>query len=113
MGSNAGLIESLFEKGASYSKTTIDLVRLKAIDKSAEVVSSVTARLAVVIVVALAGLIVNIGIALWIGELLGRSYYGFFIMGGFYFLVAILLYRFRHQWIKTPVSNSLITQLSK
>src|SRR5258706_11552500 len=108
MNENAKLIESLFEKGEEYGKTTLELVRLKAIAKSGEVVSSVTATLAVTVVAALAVLIANIGIALWVGELLGKSYYGFFIVAGFYFLVASLLHLFRRQWIKTPVSNSVI-----
>ena len=103
----------LFEKAKDYSETTIELFKLNAIDKSAELGSSLVARLAIFMVVALFFLIINMGIALWIGELLGKTYYGFFVIGGFYVLVAILLHTFRHQWIKTPVSNSIINQMLK
>ena len=113
MNGNATPVESLFEKGEEYGKTTIELIRLKAIGKSAEVVSSITAGFALTIVAALSVLIVNIGIALWLGELLGKSYYGFFVMAGFYSLVATVLYTFRRQLIKTPVSNSIIAQMLK
>lgn len=110
---NATNLETLFEKAEGYSKTTIELFKLNAIDKSADVASSLVSRLVILMAVALFALITNIGIALWIGELLGEFYYGFFILGGFYSLVAILLHTFRHQWIKYPVSNSIISQMLK
>ncbi|MBK5286810.1 MAG: hypothetical protein JJE25_15575 [Bacteroidia bacterium] len=109
----ASLVETLFNKAGSYSKTTIELFKLNAIDKSADVVASLLSRLAILMVVALFILIVNIGIALWLGELLGKSYFGFFIVGGFYALLAILLHAFRHEWIKYPISNTIISQMLK
>jgi phosphoglycerol transferase MdoB-like AlkP superfamily enzyme len=113
MNNSATSIETLFERAEDYSKTTIELIKLSAIDKSAELVSSLAARLAIFMVVALFILIINIGLAMWIGELLGKTYYGFFAVGGFYVLISILLYAFRNQWIKTPVSNSIINQMLK
>jgi hypothetical protein len=110
---NASPIETLFAKAEDYGKTTIELFKLNAIDKSADVVSSLVSRLAILMVVALFILIISIGMALWIGELLGKSYYGFFVIGGFYALIAILLYTFRHQWLKYPVNNSIIAQMLK
>lgn len=109
----ASLVESLFEKAENYSKTTIELFKLNAIDKSADVVSSLVSRLAILMVVTLFILIINIGIALWLGDLLGKSYYGFFIVGAFYALIAILLHAYRHEWIKNPVSNTIISQMLK
>ena len=113
MNENATPIEILFEKAEEYSKTTIELFKLNAIDKSAEVVSSLAVRLVIFIVVALFTLIINIGIALWLGEFLGKTYFGFFVIGGFYALIIILLYTFRYKWIKYPVSNSIISQMLK
>jgi phosphoglycerol transferase MdoB-like AlkP superfamily enzyme len=113
MTDNATPIATLFERAEDYSKTTIELFKLEAIDKSSDVVSSLVTRLAVFMAVVLFILIISIGIALWIGKLLGESYYGFFIIGCFYALIAILLSTFRHQWIKYPVSNSIIKQMLK
>jgi len=106
-------IETLFEKAGEYSKTSLQLLQLKAIDRFADVVSSLAAQLAMVIVAALFLLTINIGIALWIGELLGKIYYGFFVVAGCYILICTLLYAFRKQWIKEPISNSIINQLLK
>lgn len=113
MNDTATPIETLFEKAEDYSKTTIKLFKLNAIDKSAEVVSSLALRATIFMVFALFTLIINIGIALWIGELLGKSYYGFFVIAGFYAIIGMLLFAFGHQWIKMPLSNSIITQMLK
>ncbi|TRX20558.1 hypothetical protein FNW25_13650 [Flavobacterium franklandianum] len=106
-------IATLFERAEDYGKTTLKLIELNAIDKSADVISSLVSRLAVIMTVVLSILIINIGLALWIGNLLGEIYYGFFIIGGFYAFIAILLNVFRDQLIKYPVSNSIIKQMLK
>ena len=109
----SGSVEALFERAEDYSKTTIELFKLNAIDKSADVVSSLISRLAILAVVTLLVLITSIGVALWLGELLGKSYYGFFIIGGLYGILALLLHVFRHPWVKSPLNNSIIHQWLK
>lgn len=106
-------IATLFERAEDYSKTTIKLVKLKAVDKSAEIVSSLFSLLVVSLTVVLSIIIMSIGVALWLGKLLGDTFYGFFIIGAFYLLIAIFLRIFREQWLKYPVSNSIIKQMMK
>ena len=113
MTDNTTPIATLFERAEDYGKTTINLLKLNAIDKSVDVVSSLVSRLAVIMIVVFSVLIVSIGLSLWIGNLLGETFYGFFVMGGFYALIAILLHIFRNQWLKYPVSNSIIKQMLK
>ena len=105
------LIESLIEKGEQYGKTTLELLKLKTLDKSADVVSTLVSWSIVIVFAVLFFLILNIGIALWIGELLGKSYYGFFVVAGFYALLAIVFGIFRKQLVKNPVNNSIVTQV--
>ncbi|WP_264563934.1 hypothetical protein [Flavobacterium sp. N3904] len=106
-------IATLFERAEDYSKTSLKLLRLNAIDKSADVASSLVSRLAVIMTVVFSVLITSIGVALWLGKLLGDAFYGFFIVGGFYAFIAILLHLFREKWLKYPVSNSIIKQMLK
>ena len=105
------LIESLIEKGEQYGKTTIELLKLKTLDKSADVFSTLISWAIVIVLSVLFFLILNIGLALWIGELLGKSYYGFFAIAGFYAFLALIFGVFREQFIKSPVNNSIITQV--
>ena len=108
MENNATTIEMLFERAENYTKTTVELAKLHAVDKTADVMSSLISRLAVSIVFAMFAFLVNIGLSLWIGKLLGDDFYGFFLVGGFYAILAILIQVFQKQWIKYPVSNLLL-----
>lgn len=106
------LIESLFEKSEDYLKTNLDLFKLKAIDKSADEVSTIVSKLILSIVILLIIISLNTGLALWIGELVGKLYYGFFIVAAFYVLVALLLH-FVPSLIKSPVNDSIILKMLK
>lgn len=111
MEDQANLVESLIEKGEQYGKTTIELLKLKTLDKSADVTSTLVSWLVVVIFAVLFFLILNIGVALWLGDLLGKSYYGFFVVSGFYALLALTFAIFRKQLIKKPINESIINQV--
>lgn len=111
MEDQTSLTGTFFEKTEHYIKTSAELFKLKALDKSTDVISDLTARLVVIAFIALSFFILTIGVSLWIGEELGKSYYGFFIIAGFYGLIGILLYVFRNVWIKEPLKNSIIEQV--
>ena len=111
MSESSGLIESLIEKGEQYGKTTIELVKLKTLDKTADVVSSVVSWLVVCVLAILFFVPLNIGIALWLGDLLGKSYMGFFIVAGFYAVFFIFFWIFRKSLIKKPMNDSIINQV--
>jgi hypothetical protein len=113
MNNAATTIEMLFEKAEDYGKTSIELLKLNAIDKSADVVSSIATKLAIAVVAVMFISIINIGLSLWIGELLGKLYYGFFVVAGFYGVLAMILYTYRSELITTPISNSLIIKMLK
>ncbi|MFV8376137.1 hypothetical protein ACNQGC_12530 [Flavobacterium sp. GSP11] len=106
-------IETLFERAEDYTRTSAELVKLNAIDKSADVLSSLLSRLTVAIVAVMFVLLINIGLSLWLGEIIGKPYWGFFIVASVYLVVSIILYIFKDQWIKTPISNFIITKLLK
>jgi phosphoglycerol transferase MdoB-like AlkP superfamily enzyme len=111
MTDTATSIETLFEKAQDYSKTSLELLKLNAIAKSSDVTSTLMARLIIFMVVALSVMIMNIGIAFWISDMLGKDWYGFFIVGIFHAFVALLLFIFRHQWIKDPIHNAIIRKI--
>jgi hypothetical protein len=102
-------IESLFETAEAYGKTSLNLIKLQAIDKASELISTVLSWIIVIIVVALFFIVLNIGIALWLGEILGKTYYGFFIVAGLYAVLAIIFL----VWIRNPIKNSIISKMNK
>lgn len=92
--------------------TSLQLYKLKAIDKISDVVSSLVVWGTLVTVAALFFVNLNIGIALLIGYLIGKTWLGFVILALFYLLIGLLIYVFRNQWIKNPVKDSVIIQLT-
>lgn len=105
------IFEPLFERAESLGKTSYELFKLKTIDKSVGVISTYISRRIAVFVLSLFIVFVSIGASLWLGDLLGKTYYGFFCVGGFYGIVACIIYFFMHNWIKKCVGNSIIKQM--
>ena len=106
-------IESLFEKAGDYLETRVDLYKLKAVDKSSDIISSLVSRVIVLLVFLLFIIIINIGIGLLLGELLGKSYYGFFVLAAIYLITGLVFYYNRSKWFKAPVANNLIRKFLK
>lgn len=104
--------EPLFEKVKEYINTTIELTKLKTIDKVSEVISALAVRMGIILLLSFFFLFINIGLACWIGELTGRIYVGFFIISGFYLLLSIiglLLYK----TLKRNLADTIIEQSLK
>src|SRR6476620_10605725 len=106
-------VESLFESIKAYGKTNVDLLKMKAADKSAEVISTLAAGIAFAIIMLLFVAILSVGIALWLGELMGKSYYGFFALGGLYLIIGLIFYSSKEKWCKTPVADIIVKKLFK
>jgi len=103
--------EPLFEKAQTYTRSSIDLLKLKTIDATANVSSQLASKLVLVIIATIITVLINIGLALWIGALLQKTYYGFFAVAIFYIIVFAIIYLKRIIWIETPIKHSIINQL--
>ena len=109
MEDKASLIEPLIERAQEYGKSSYELLKLRALDKTADMGSALIVLLIILAVLSMFVLIINIGIALWLGDILGKSYYGFAIVGTFYLIIGIVL-MFIQPGIKIRVSNSIVKQ---
>lgn len=111
MESTASHIEALYDKAKAYTETSIALYKLNAIDKTADVVSSIVSWIAFGAVIAVFMLFINVGISLYIGRLLEAYYLGFLIVSSFYLVLGIFLYYYRRKFITKPVTNLVISKL--
>lgn len=105
------LIDPLMERVESYSKTSIELIKLKTVDKVSDGAASAVAWIVVGFAAILFFITLNFGLALWIGTLLGQIYSGFFIVAAFYALAGIILFVYKDKWIKKPLIESIINQM--
>ena len=104
-------VEALFKKTTDYLETRIELVKLQTVNKITDVVSSLVSRLVLIIIIFLMIVVLNTGIAIWLGELLGKMYYGFFCLAGFYLLLVLILAANRRSWLKKPVGDKLVKKM--
>jgi hypothetical protein len=110
METKTSLFDPLIEKAEIYSKTSFELIRLKALDKTADVSSTLISRSLLVLIISFFAFSLNIAIALWLGDMLGKAYYGFLIVASCYALAGITLLVI-HPFIKARVNNAIIKQL--
>lgn len=104
-------IEDFVSKAGDLAETKVELWKLRAVGKISTTISSLFSVIAIAILICVAVTILSLGIAFWIGSEMGNISYGFFIVGGFYAFVGLLLFLFRKQWIKKPVSNLIINKI--
>ncbi len=110
METQKNFIDPLLEKAEAYGKTSFELVKMKALAKTADVTSTLISRSIFILLISFFAFTINIAVALWIGDLLGKNYYGFLIVAGFYALASVILL-IVHPSIKSRVNDTIIKQL--
>lgn len=107
------LLESLLDKTADYGKTSFDVYKLKALDKASSALSSFVPNSAVFILTSVFIIFISLGVAIYLGEILGRSFYGFFIVAAFYGLIVVIIKLFLQNSIRKLIKNYIIKQALK
>jgi len=111
MEDNTGLIEELLGKVAEYGKAELELAKLKAIDKGSDIVSASVPSLIVMVSASVFMLFLNLGVAVWVGGLLGNLFLGFFSVSAFYGLIALILHLLMRKWLKRKVGDYIIKRV--
>jgi hypothetical protein len=106
-------IELLYQKVEKYSKTSFELLQLSAIDKTSDILSSLAVVIVLSFISAMFTLFLNIGISLYLGDLLQNYVLGFIIVAVCYLLIGIIIYLFRKSLIKTPIDNLIVSKFLK
>ena len=106
-------LEDFVSKAGELAETKVELWKLRTVGKIAKTSSSLVSMIAIALLCFVAIIVISIGVAFWIGSEIGNVSYGFFIVGGFYVFVGLLVFLFRKYWIKNPVSNLIINNIIK
>lgn len=105
------ILEDLIGQVETFGKTSFELSKLRSIETTTTLVPVILTKVCVAAAFAFFVFVLNIGIAIFLGDLLGLSYMGFFIVSGFYLVVGVVFHYFLHGWIKTPVAELIIKHL--
>ncbi|MBK6482610.1 MAG: hypothetical protein IPG01_05630 [Chitinophagaceae bacterium] len=104
-------VEALLKELKDYISLRLQITQLKYSSKTSLVTSSVLTYMLISMVVFFFVLVLTIGIALWMGNLLGEWYLGFLIMAGIYLLIGLVIFTFRNRWIRIPLNNLIIKEI--
>lgn len=106
-------IEETVDSIKDYFNTRYELATLKAADKVAHIASGAASFIPVVFLMVLTVLMLSVGLALYLNESMESNYAGFFVVGGAYLLVGLIVVAMRKQAVAKPLRNRIIRELFK
>ncbi len=112
-GNNGNVISSLLERVEAFGKTNYDLLKLKTVDKTSDVISTIASRLIAIIIIFVCFLMFTIGIGFWLGKILDNTAFGFFAVALIYGIIGFLFYFFLHKRIKKFVGDFIVREVLK
>jgi hypothetical protein len=108
MDEKENILSSLIDSVEDYGKTSFELFKLKRLDKASDMAATVISRLIAFIALMTFLLMASLGLAFWLGEVMGRIWYGFFAVGAFYLILGLLVYFSMHKGLKRIFADMII-----
>ncbi len=113
MSDSTDQLERLYHRVENYTKTSVLLYKLNAVDRTADIASSLASRAVIAVILTFITLFLSIALGLYLGNLLGDLSLGFLVVSGLYLLILGLIFFLKRKLIINPVSNSIIATLLK
>ena len=105
--------DTIFDQAEEYIKTSMELYTLRVTGKVAKIISTLVTQLVIGVLAMIVIFMLSMFLAFWIGDLMGRSYLGFLIIGGVIGVVTWILFLMRDKLIRKPVMNDIISEILK
>jgi hypothetical protein len=100
--------QQLKDHVADYASTYLQYSVVNATDKAAGAAAGGVTAIALTILGFFILLFLSMGLGFWIGQALDNVYAGFFIVAGFYLLIAVLLLALQKKVIAPFIKNKVI-----
>lgn len=113
MDDNINSLKSLLKSSINYGSAEIDLIKLKTLRKTTDIISGLIPPTLVFLVLLMFLLFLSFGLANWLGQMMGNAFYGFFVIAAIYAIAGILTHLLLHKWIKRKVCDYLVRQILK
>ncbi len=111
MTNNTISIEPILRSIEVYTTTSIQLYKLYIVDFIANIYAELYTKLVLIVLLVSCILFFSIGLSLWLGELLGKNYFGFLTVSGIYFMIALVVLKFKQYFINDPAYNRTARKL--
>lgn len=102
------LIEKLVVHTEELATTTVELMKLKAVDTSIRITSGLLSGMVIGFLFGAFLIFGSLGLSIWIGERLGEVYQGFLIVAGLYCLLTLLGYAFLYKRLERILGRWII-----
>jgi hypothetical protein len=99
---------TLKENAEDYIETRIDIIKLKAIQKSGVALSGLITGVLTAFIGLFVLVFLSFSAAFAVAELIGKNSLGFLAIAGFYTLLGVVLLTLKEKIITMPVINALI-----
>lgn len=103
----------MYDMAEQYARTTFEIYKLKGIKLGAGVFAAVATGVILWLIFLMLLLFLSVGAAFYLGSLLGKWHHGFFIVGGFYGLIGLLIYLLGIKNLKEAIANFIVRQVFK
>jgi small neutral amino acid transporter SnatA (MarC family) len=101
-------LEALTDSLKEYADTNYELIKLEVIDHSSTIISGIVTTLIITVILVLFAFFGSMYLAYYLSDVLDINYIGFAIVGGFYLLLAIIIYFNKKSIIEKPVCDSFV-----
>ncbi len=104
-----GLIDQIKE----YARVRKDLALLTAADKASQLFANMISNMALGICCLFTLITGSFACGFMISEKMGNTYSGFFIVAGFYLLIALIVLFTKDKYLEKPIANAFIKKVFK
>ncbi len=106
-----GNFEEITDSLKNYVATTIELNKLKLIDRTAHLGSGIIFGMIVALFATLSVIFLSISAGFYLSSILGDTFTGFAIVGGFYLLILLILLLARKKLVDQTLRNKIIRKV--
>lgn len=113
MDTNYEIVETVFKRIENLTTNQTALIKLKLYNKTADLATFLAMKAIIVTVLGLFFILLNIGLSLWIGEMLGKTYFGFFVLAAFYAVAAIFIKTSVYKYLQQQINMRVLSKILK
>src|ERR1022692_472539 len=106
-----GQVKSLLEHAEEYVETSVELTKLKAVNRTSETISYFVPMLVIIGAILLTMMMVLIGFSILKGHAPGKTEYGFFVVAAGMGVFCIVLYAYREPLLNNRFCDLLIKKI--
>ena len=111
--SEKSFVKRLYDQIEDYARSSIELYKLRAVRSFATSFASVSTGVILGLIFSFVLVFASIGLALYLGKVLGEWHYGFFAVAGIYLLIAVVIYVYRVKCFKERITEYIVKQIFK